>query len=99
MNDPVATFVGSLARLVVETDADGARLELAVGGAQLRFEGVVGLVLGDSREPLSVGDRSTVVLEIHAYADAGWEGVRFRVANTEQDLPLVFYCAGWAEGS
>ena len=67
--------------LTLRSDADGAEVELRfVGVSQLRFRGATTGLLG------------LVLLQYEDIASQGWEDIRFRVTDYEEEF-VSFYCA------
>lgn len=65
-------------------DGEQHRLELP------RFTDVRHVRYGDGHSGVDFGAR--LFLSVDDVSDAGWEGIRFRAVNVENDCPFSLYC-------
>jgi len=103
--DADPTFRGYLTKFEMEKvfEAGRMRLDLTLvlaeaweeGAPQtaIQFTGVQDVRFGDQHEGINFG--SQLFLKVSDVSAQQWEGIRYRVANLEQDLRLAFYCRGF----
>ena len=100
--DVDAVFRGFLTKFEIEKVFESGlmRLDLTLilaeaweeGAPQtwIQFAGVQDVRFGDQHDGINFG--SQLLLNIADVSGQQWEGIRYRVANLEQDLRLTFYC-------
>jgi hypothetical protein len=76
-------------RFDVEMDLSGT-WDAVSSVVKLRFTGVRDVRYGDEKNGLNLGTQ--LFLRISSIVDAGWESIRYKVSNTEQDCVFSLYC-------